>query len=415
MNYHKLKGEVLRWQNAGIINAEQGMRILALYEQEVPVYKTMRFWLLSLAVVLLGFALFLIISVNWQHLHYLVQSLIGALPLVAAQGYAVRSELREERFNADLGWFAASIAFGANIMLQAQIFHISAYYPNGVLFWVLGMLPLLWWRPTTTSYLLASLLLFIYMGMQMQHRQFSVLATLPLMVLARTVFLRQTMINTLALFVTLYLFASMVLSYRQWQHPGMLWELSLLLLALALLQKLSRLSESSFSILLSLVALGFYLIALIATFEDGARWLIGKDRIWLPAIIITLAGLSLYQMRRELREARTTLIIASAMGLLSLFGFIGHAAETAAKSSVLFVRIGANLIYVASLVVLLFHAIHLRAKKLFLSAATGLLLWIWIRYLDLFHDYLVTALIFALSALALVSLNKMWERKYERQ
>lgn len=415
MNYHKLKSEILRWQEQGIISTDQSTKILALYEHDVPVYKTMRFWLLSLAVVLLGFALFLVISANWQRLHYFTQSLIGVLPLIAAQYFAVRSELREQRFNADLGWFAASIAFGANIMLQAQIFHISAYYPNGVLFWVLGILPVLWWRPTTVSYLLASALFFMYMAMQIQHNQFSALAALPLLFLARTAYLRQTAVNTLTLLLTFYIFAFMVMAHRQWAHPGMLWELSLLLLALSLAQRFDRLSESSLTFILGVVAVAFYLITLIATFADGARWLIGKDTIWLAAIVMVLAGASLYRMRRELREARTTAIIAASLVALAIFGFVGHLNEIAAKNSTLFVRIGANVVYVTSLVVLLFHGIHLRAKRLFLASATGLLLWTWIRYLDLFHDYLVTALIFTLSAVALIGLNKMWERKYEQQ
>ncbi|HMV36266.1 MAG TPA: DUF2157 domain-containing protein, partial [Turneriella sp.] len=137
MNYHKLKAAVESWAQSGIISSAQGEKILALYEHDVPVYKTMRFWLMSLAVILLGFALFLVISANWQRFHWAAQSLIALTPLIAAQFFAMRSEQRDERLSADLGWFAASIALGANIMLQAQIFHISAYYPNGVLFWVI--------------------------------------------------------------------------------------------------------------------------------------------------------------------------------------------------------------------------------------------------------------------------------------
>jgi hypothetical protein len=43
----------------------------------------------------------------------------------------------------------------------------------------------------------------------------------------------------------------------------------------------------------------------------------------------------------------------------------------------------------------------------------ALLLWALVRYLDLFHNYLITALIFILSAVALVFMNKLWEKKYE--
>ncbi|GAB4423365.1 MAG: hypothetical protein OHK0011_03190 [Turneriella sp.] len=414
MNYHKLQTEIARWQQQGIISTEQGARILALYAHDQPVYKTMRFWLMSLAVVLLGFALFLVISANWQRFHWAAQSLIALAPLVAAQFFAIRSERRDERLNADLGWFAASIALGANIMLQAQIFHISAYYPNGVLFWVIGMLPVLWWRPTTISYLLASALFAIYMAMQMQHKQFSLLAFLPLLALLRLAFLRQNALNTLVLLLNFYLFALMLMVHRDLRHPGMLWELSQLALALALMQRLRQLSDSSFSLLLLFVSLALHLFALIATFKSGARFLIGQHTWWAAITVAALAAGAFYRQRKVLREAKLTLITLAGVAALLSVGLLARAADSAGNGDgQLLARIGANVVYLGSLVALIFHAIAMRTKRLFLAAAAGLLLWTWIRYLDLFQDYLITALIFALSAFALIGLNKMWERKYE--
>ncbi|MFZ5629359.1 MAG: DUF2157 domain-containing protein [Spirochaetota bacterium] len=415
MNYHKLQTEIARWQQQGIISNEQGAKILALYEHDVPVYKTMRFWLMSLAVVLLGFALFLVISANWQRFHWAAQSLIALTPLIAAQFFAIRSEQRDERLNADLGWFAASIALGANIMLQAQIFHISAYYPNGVLFWVIGMLPVLWWRPSTISYLLASALFAAYMAMQMDHRQFSFIAFLPLVALVRVALVRQNAINTLALQLNIYLFALMLMVHRDMRHPGMLWELSQLALALALMQRLQQLRDGSFAVLLLLVSLGLHLFALIATFKFGARFLIGQHTWWAALIVAMVAGGALWRQRKDLREAKLTLITVAALAALFVIGLLARAVDSAGNGDgQLLARIGANVVYLGSLVGLIFHAIAMRTKRLFLASAAGLLLWTWIRYLDLFQDYLVTALIFALSAFALIGLNKMWESKYEK-
>ncbi|HNJ66541.1 MAG TPA: DUF2157 domain-containing protein [Turneriella sp.] len=415
MNYHKLKAAVESWAQSGIISSAQGEKILALYEHDVPVYKTMRFWLMSLAVILLGFALFLVISANWQHLHWAAQSLIALAPLVAAQFFAIRSEMRDERLNADLGWFAASIALGANIMLQAQIFHISAYYPNGVLFWGIGMAPVLWWRPTTITYLLASVLFVVYMVMQMEHRQFSLLSAIPLIALVRVAVIRQTAINTLALIVNFYVFAIMLMVYRDFRHPGMLWEISHLALALTIVHRLHQLKESNFSLLLLLLSLGFHLMALIATFKSGARWLAGRENAWLPVLVAGVSIVALYRMRATLREKRLTTILLGGITALFTVGLISGAVKSAQNGdSQLLARIGANVVYLGSLVALIFQAIAVRAKRLFLASAFGLLLWTWIRYLDLFQDYLVTALIFAVSAVALIGLNKMWESKYEK-
>lgn len=415
MNYRKLKTEVARWQQQGIITPEQAGKILALYEYDVPVYQTMRFWLMSLAVVLLGFALFLVISANWQRFHWAAQSLIALTPFIAAQFFAIRGEQRDERLNADLGWFGASIALGANIMLQAQIFHISAYYPNGVLFWVIGMLPVLWWRPSTISYLLASALFAIYMAMQMQYHQFSFIAFLPLVVLLRVALGRQHAIHILVLLVNFYLFALMLMVHRDLRHPGMLWELSQLALALALMQRLHQLRDSSFSLLLLLVSLALHLFALIATFKSGARFLIGQQTWWAAITVTALAGGALYRQRKQLREAKLTFVTVAALAALFATGLLARAVDSAGNGDgQLIARVGANVVYLGSLVALVFHAIAMRAKRLFLASAAGLLLWTWIRYLDLFQDYLVTALIFALSAFALIGLNKIWESKYEK-
>lgn len=415
MNYHKLKTEVKSWITEGIISDKQGSQILARYEHEVPVYKTMRFWLMSLAVVLLGFSLFLVISANWQHMAWPVQSLIALVPLFAAHAWAVRSELREQRLNADLGWFAASIALGANIMLQAQIFHISAYYPNGVLFWVIGILPVLWLRPTTITYLLAAALFILYLGMQASHDQFALLSFLPLVVLIRFAWLRQTAINLFALLAVLYTFSIMLLANRELAHPGFMWELGMLALALALIQQFRALKEREVLLLTVVISLAAHLIALILTFKYTARALRTGPATWVALVIILLAVASLLRPRKDLREQKFTWVtLCNVAGLFAL-GLVGGFFETGEKENrTLTIRIGANLIYLGSLVALLFHAISMRTKRLFLAAACGLLLWTWLRYLDLFQNYLVTALIFALSAVALVGLNKLWERKYEQ-
>lgn len=415
MNYNRLKAETQKWTVSGIISAAQAERILALYDGEVPVYKTMRFWLQSLAITLLGFALFLVISANWQHLSWPLQSLIALLPLIAAQVWGVRNEIRDNRFGADLAWFAASIGLGANIMLQAQIFHISAYYPNGVLFWVLGMLPVVVLRPTTITYLLAAALFVTYMGMQIGYDQFGLLSVLPLAVLARYAWQRQTFINTLTLLVVIYMFINMLLAYRGLDHRGLVWEVALLTVALAIVQKFNELKERVVALFVVLFITVALFVTMLLTFNSLIGRFTADISLAVALLIMLLAVASLYMQRSELRERKLTLVLAGTlcalMSLLSVSGILGGRKDTDPR---LFTRIGANLVYIVALVVVLFQAIGDREKRLFMGAAFGLLLWTWIRYLDLFSNYLVTALIFAASAGGLVVLNKMWERKYEK-
>ena len=184
MNYRKLKAEISGWISDGIISPSQGEAILARYDGEVPLYKKMSFWLQCLAATLAGLALFLVISENWQRLGWAMQSIITALPLIGAQLFALWQERRQRPMAAEVGWFFALLALGANIMLQAQIFHISAYYPNGVLFWVIGILPVIWLRASTVTYLLAAVLFVVYLMIQLQHNQFATISLLPLALLS---------------------------------------------------------------------------------------------------------------------------------------------------------------------------------------------------------------------------------------
>lgn len=414
MNYNKLKTETRRWVEAGIVSPAQTEKILALYDGDVPLYKKMSFWLQCLAATLTGLALFLVISENWQRMNWVAQSLITALPLVAAHAWALWQEQRGKPLAAEVGWFFASLALGANIMLQAQIFHISAYYPNGVLFWVLGILPVIWLRASTVNFLLACTLFSVYLVMQLTHHQFSALSVLPLMVLAFFAWSRQRVYTVFPVLWVIYFFLLTVL--EKWDiHPhGVVWNFAILLFALAFLQQFRDLKEAWLRRLL-IVVLGFTgLLNILLTFRYFARHSQLNSASLVAFILSALALAALVVNRNNLRQRQLTFLVTGnvLIMVLSLWlqrFFISGESEEAYY----FIRIAANLVYLSSVTVLLFQGIADRAKGFFMGAVMALLLWALVRYLDLFANYLVTALIFILSAVALVFLNKLWEKKYE--
>ncbi len=414
MNYKKLMTETKRWIEAGIISAPQAEKILAFYDGDVPVYKKMSFWLQCLAATFVGLALFLVISENWQHFHWGVQSLISALPLVAAHVWAVWQEKRGKPLAAEVGWFFASIALGANIMLQAQIFHISAYYPNGILFWVIGILPVIWLRASTVNFLLASVLFSAYLVMQLEHHQFAVISVLPLAVLAFFAWSKQKVYTILPLLWVVYFYLLTVLAKWNIEVHGLAWELSALLFSLALVQQFRELTELWLRriVVLILAATAFFNILLTFRFFAGHSQI--KSTALVTFSVAGIALLALFLDRQKLRVRNLTYLIAGNIfaNILCLWlqrYFVGEES----KEDYLFMRICANAIYLATVIVLLFQGIAARAKELFLGSVMALLLWALVRYLDLFHNYLITALIFILSAVALVFMNKLWEKKYE--
>lgn len=414
MNFHKLKAEVATWVDEKIISTSQAEQILARYSATVPAYKRMSFWLQCLAATLAGLALLLVISKNWQHLNWFAQSSITLVPLIAAQLWAVLQERKGNHLGAELGWFLASLALGANIMIQAQIFHISAYYPNGVLFWVMGILPILIFRGSHINYLLAALLFFVYLVMQLDHHQFSVLSFLPLGTLAWFAWSLQRVTTLVPLLVIIYMFLLTILAHWQMGSTGINWELAMILFSVALIQQFTRITGDWARRLLYL-SFGFTaFINILLTFRffaHEATKYSASVAAWVMAAV-AIASIALY--RRSLREPQLTWLTVANIAATVVTLLAQRALPvTEGHEGYYLVRIAANIVYLGSVAVLLFRAIAIREKPLFMAAVMAFLLWTLIRYIDLFSNYLITALIFALSAVALVLLNKLWEKKYE--
>ncbi len=414
MNFNKLKREVASWVEAQIISPAQGDRILARYNDHVPAYKRMSFWLQCLAATLAGFALLLVISKNWQHLHWFAQSSITLLPLIVAQVWAVWQERKDNHLSAEIGWFFASIALGANIMIQAQIFHISAYYPNGVLFWVIGMLPVLLFRASMVNYLLAAALFMMYLAMQMSHHQFSPVSILPLAVLAWFAWSSQRLMTIVPLLVTVYMFLLTILAHWDSLRNGVMWELSMLLFALALVQQFSKLAEDWAGRLVYLLFSITAFLNILFTFKFFARSATNSADSLASIFLAAVALASLALARNAIRMPQVSWLVVGNIVLTIASLWLQRLVVTETdQNSYQVVRIAANIIYLGSIAALLFRAIALREKPLFMGAVMAFLLWTLIRYFDLFANYLITALIFALSAAALVLLNRLWEKKYE--
>ncbi len=93
-----------------------------------------------LGVILLGFAAMSFVAANFWGISKLIQLslLFGTMGLSYAIGWWC---LHTDRIWAGHAAILLGVAlFGVNIMLIAQIYHISAHYPDGVLAWALGAL-----------------------------------------------------------------------------------------------------------------------------------------------------------------------------------------------------------------------------------------------------------------------------------
>ncbi len=142
-----LLGQVSSWRGRGILSEEQAGQILALYETGEERQERRRSWLLytlsALAMVLFGAATLLLVGYNWAALPAWMKLLLifGAIVGSYAAGIYLRY-WRGARLASEALLLLGCLFYGAGIWLVAQIFHMSAHYPDGVFWWAVGVLPL---------------------------------------------------------------------------------------------------------------------------------------------------------------------------------------------------------------------------------------------------------------------------------
>lgn len=138
--------EVSDWVREGLIEPAQGEAILAQYgaKMEDATDSSLGYFMLTaLAVLFVGLALILIVSHNWDEIPRLTRMLGLVFITLAVNLQGMRLMLTGSD-KAGIFWlFFGSICYGTTIMLIAQIYHIGEHFPDGILYWSLGVLPLI--------------------------------------------------------------------------------------------------------------------------------------------------------------------------------------------------------------------------------------------------------------------------------
>jgi uncharacterized membrane protein len=141
-NKARFEQELQHWIEHDLISDAQGRRLLAYYPDDqpdqTPFYLQAGFIISALGIFVVALGLILLISQNWDSFPIYVRSGMGLLPLGVCWGLVVYYLHREKPYYAELAAFASWLVFGINVQLQAQIFHLNGYYPDGMLLWLVG-------------------------------------------------------------------------------------------------------------------------------------------------------------------------------------------------------------------------------------------------------------------------------------
>ena len=141
MRKNLLRRETRRWVDEGLVEPFQAERILNRYGTSLNDTAPSALGLLTgLAGLFAGLALLLLVSANWEQLPRLAR-FAGLVTLTAVlNGWGV---LRLARAGSGGGLlFLGGFAYGASIMLTGQMYHLGEHFPNGLLLWALGLVPL---------------------------------------------------------------------------------------------------------------------------------------------------------------------------------------------------------------------------------------------------------------------------------
>ncbi|GEM_PF-2323899 len=161
----KLFKEADSWIREGIMDTTQVARLKDYYAKSLG-YNRFISSIYILGAILLGLGLILFIASNWERLGVgfkvgLVFACIAGFNFV---GYRYRFE---KEYYTRLGQallFLGAISFGVGIWLIAQIFQFPYNYEDGVLFWILGLLPVVFLVRIPSILILVSILLPIWLG-----------------------------------------------------------------------------------------------------------------------------------------------------------------------------------------------------------------------------------------------------------
>jgi uncharacterized membrane protein len=427
---HQKLGE---WAAAGLITSEQAAAIRSHEPQEKPGLPWGVVIFAGFGAVVLGLGVILLFAYNWDQMHKFAKLAVVFAALALAHGTALGLRRRES-----WGGFAESVQllgtmlFGAGIWLVAQIYHISAHYPNAFIVWALGALLLAWLIPSVSQGLLASVLLVIWAGAEAgsfgNH-----LAVAPPLVLFGSGWLAWRLRSSVLLAVTAGSFAVSAATgffYNSESVFLILSSVAVLYGSLAWLVS-GHATFPSAAVILRVSGMVIYFpLLFILTFHDVAEELLGH-RGWdssafqgadcIPAflLVIVTLGMTGCAMRRAVGdqscntpEFRERLVAPAVILLMVLvFSVLWRLDVHSFKSVAAVVSTVASVIFLYHTVANLWRG----CRDTLLSSVVGgsllIAVWVFARYADLFDSLLARGVMFLFMGAALFAVAILYHRR----
>lgn len=408
----ELKKELKKWVAEGLVSEKTAEVLTERYELNAPGpwYRRTAFIVYASVLLLVFAAVVLALSENWENIPRYGRMIIVLLPLLGAHALAFRvKDVNPSAF--DLLEFFASLMIGANIFLQAQIFHIDSYYPDGFLWWAVGALPAaLYFRSTVHTYLVSATgLTFLFLHWSNDHYS-------PFVPLfwgaAFYTFLKHRTFLMSALQVFWY-YSVLLYFYEGAFETG---DLPFFLLAATLLLYSSAASLSSrdeyrwlrrLSVLLEWVLLAPLYIMTFSEVDD-----VSSDADIFPYVpLLTIAAAAVFRYvsagdenRKDVLERDLPVAVAVLFMVIVRLAGISEAMPFVVVANLLFLALGIYRVWAG---------VKHQGKYEFFSGVTMILLLALGKFLDLIDNYMLTAGLFLSAAAVIYTLYRFWSKRYE--
>src|ERR1051325_3966460 len=159
--------DVQQIYDAGLISDDQRHRIIDHFRLDHPHNRFLAIQLtIGGALVLTG--IILVISANWDAIPGLAKISGGALLMAAAHrvGWKFGGTNQTYPRLAEVFHFVGAGLFLANIALVGQVYHLSSRAPNAVLFWLIGIIPLVWILRSLSIHVLRLAGFLVWLGIE---------------------------------------------------------------------------------------------------------------------------------------------------------------------------------------------------------------------------------------------------------
>ncbi len=432
----RLRKELPVWVAHGWVNPGGERAILDHVSAQRAGTRYLTYAFSILGVLLLGSGIITYFAANWGVIPKAAKLVIlfGAMwAAYGASGYLFKDAESPQLGQAFL--LLGVILFGANIALIAQIYHIDAHFPNGVLLWSLGAVLAAYLLRSQPALIAAIVLAALWTTLESDwvagepHWLFLVLWAAFLPLIYQKEWRPSLNVTLIALLLwSLYVFEPIMLS---WGKPSPVYLLQLYFLgflAMFLLGMVFATYDRSAPFAATVERYGLFATLACAYLLTFPRFHVGRE-FWVekavraPAsgtpIALTVAGialvvgLALWHRRRSGSAQRPAYLVLGQGLIAAIVALLFVNLFVSGKYGGL-IAIGFNLLYFGGLVWLVYAGMHQDDRFLVNIAFTFFALVLLTRYFDTFWTLLNRSYFFMGGGLLLIGGGYLIERQRRR-